>query len=105
MADMKAFLMKRIGEVGFVEKEMPAAPGPNEATVRTTAALVCTSDTHTVSGAIGPRENLTLGHEAVGIVEELGSAVKGFEPGERVAVNAITPDFICSNCQRGYPSQ
>jgi len=67
--------------------------------------LVCTSDTHTVAGAIGDRENLTLGHEAVGIIYKLGSAVKGFKEGDRVAVNAITPCYLCENCQRGYTSQ
>jgi isopropanol dehydrogenase (NADP+) len=48
---------------------------------------------------------LTLGHEAVGVIEALGSEVRGYEVGQRVAVNAITPDFQCANCQRGYPSQ
>lgn len=101
---MKAFVMKEIGEVGFMEKEIPE-PGPNEALVKTTAALVCTSDVHTASGALGERNNLTLGHEAVGEVAKLGETVKGFEKGERVVVNAITPCFQCDNCQRGYPSQ
>lgn len=103
--NMRAFIMKRIGEVGFAEKPRPAEPGPNDAVVKTTAALVCTSDTHTVKGAIGPRENLTLGHEAVGVVESVGSEVKTFQQGERVAVNAITPCFRCENCLRGYTSQ
>ncbi|HEX7124551.1 MAG TPA: NAD(P)-dependent alcohol dehydrogenase [Thermodesulfobacteriota bacterium] len=101
---MRAFVMKGIGQVAVVEKPVPE-PGPNDAVVRTTAALVCTSDTHTVAGAIGDRRDLTLGHEAVGIVHRLGSAVRGFREGDRVAVNAITPDFRCENCQRGYTSQ
>jgi isopropanol dehydrogenase (NADP+) len=102
---MKAFVMKRIGEVGFAEKEALRDPEPTAAIVKTTRALVCTSDTHTAAGAIGERENLTLGHEAVGVIEALGSEVRGYEVGQRVAVNAITPDFRCANCQRGYPSQ
>lgn len=101
---MRAFVMKRIGEVGFMEKPIPE-PGPNDAIVRTTAALICTSDTHTVKGAIGERENLTLGHEAVGIVHRVGSAVKNVKEGQRVAVNAITPCYHCENCLRGYSSQ
>lgn len=105
MAKMKAFVMKEIGSVGMMEKDIPLDPGPNGAVIRTTKALICTSDTHTVAGAIGPRKNLTLGHEAVGLVEKLGSEVSGFRRGDRVAVNAITPDFICHNCQRGYSSQ
>ncbi len=101
---MKTFVMKRIGEVGVMEKPIPD-PGPNDAIIKTTAALVCTSDVHTVGGAIGERTNLTLGHEAVGIVHRLGHAVKGFREGDRVAVNAITPCFLCENCLRGYTSQ
>jgi threonine dehydrogenase-like Zn-dependent dehydrogenase len=46
-----------------------------------------------------------LGHEGVGVVAQLGSAVKGFREGDRVAVNAITPDYTCDNCQRGFTSQ
>lgn len=101
---MRAFVMRKIGEVGMMEKAVPE-PGPNEALIRTTAALICTSDTHTVGGGIGERENLTLGHEAVGVIEKLGSAVQGFRQGQRVAVNAITPDWYCPSCQRGFPSQ
>jgi isopropanol dehydrogenase (NADP+) len=56
---MKAFIMKTIGQVGFMEKPIPH-PGPNDAIVKTTKALICTSDSHTVGGAVGPRENLTL---------------------------------------------
>ncbi|HEY1375211.1 MAG TPA: NAD(P)-dependent alcohol dehydrogenase [Gemmataceae bacterium] len=101
---MKSFVMRRIGEVGLAEKPVPE-PGPNDAIVRTTAALICTSDTHTVAGAIGERENMTLGHEAVGVVHRVGGAVQGFREGDRVAVNAITPCYHCDNCLRGYGSQ
>jgi threonine dehydrogenase-like Zn-dependent dehydrogenase len=52
--------MKAIGQVGFMEKPIPQ-PGPNDAIVKTTRALICTSDSHTVGGAVGPREKLTLG--------------------------------------------
>lgn len=73
---MKAFVMKSSGNVGFMEKPIPD-PGLNDAVIKTTRALVCTSDVHTVKGAIGDRKDLTLGHEAVGVVYKLGSAVKG----------------------------
>ncbi|MFB4299702.1 NAD(P)-dependent alcohol dehydrogenase [Actinomadura sp. NTSP31] len=101
---MKAFVMKEIGQVGLLDKPMPR-PGPLDAIVRTTAALICTSDSHTVSGGIGPRENLTLGHEAVGTVHEVGSEVKDFRPGDRVLSGAITPDWGDLASQNGYPSQ
>lgn len=101
---MKAFVMQQIGRVGVMEKPIPE-PGPNDAIVRTTAALICTSDSHTVKGAIGERANLTLGHESVGVVHQLGSAVDGYHVGQRVAVNAITPCYVCENCLRGFTSQ
>jgi threonine dehydrogenase-like Zn-dependent dehydrogenase len=101
---MKAFVMKGIGKVGFMEKPVPEV-GPNDALVKTTRALVCTSDVHTLKGAIGDRQDLTFGHEAVGIVARLGSEVTGFKEGDRVAANAITPCYKCDNCQRGYTSQ
>jgi threonine dehydrogenase-like Zn-dependent dehydrogenase len=92
------------GEVGVIEKPIPK-PGPNEAAVRTTTALVCTSDVHTVNGAIRIEPNRTLGHEAVGVVHALGSAVRGFSVGDQVGVGAITPCFSCGYCQRGFTSQ
>jgi threonine dehydrogenase-like Zn-dependent dehydrogenase len=104
---MRAFVMHEIGRVGVIEKPIPR-PGPNDAILRTTAALICTSDTHTVAGAIGPRHDLTLGHEAVGVIHELGDAAAAagrFKIGQRVAVNAITPCYACDNCQRGFSSQ
>ena len=101
---MKAFVMQSIGQVGFMEKPIPQA-GPDDAIVKTTRALICTSDSHTVGGAIGPRENLTLGHEAVGIVHQVGSNVKLFKPGDRVLVGAITPDWGDPASQAGHSSQ
>jgi threonine dehydrogenase-like Zn-dependent dehydrogenase len=102
---MKAFVMKGIGKVGLMEKPAPQDPGANGAIIKTTRALICTSDSHTVGGAIGDRKDLTLGHEAVGIVYKLGSEVTGVKEGDRVAVNAITPCYKCENCLRGYTSQ
>ena len=101
---MKAFVMEGIGRTGFVDKPIPE-PGPNDAVIRTTRALVCTSDVHTIKGAIGPRQGLTLGHEGVGVIHRLGSAVRGFREGQRVLTGAITPCFRCDNCQRGFTSQ
>jgi len=101
---MRAFVMKGIGRVGFAEKPVPI-PGPTDAVVKTTKALICTSDVHTVHGAIGPRDNLTLGHEAVGVVYQVGAAVKRFKPGDHVLVGAITPEWGDVAAQGGHSSQ
>src|SRR3954452_21470945 len=101
---MRAFVMTEVGRTAVVEKPIPT-PGPEEAVVKTTASLICTSDVHTVKGALPIENGRTLGHESVGIVHALGSAVSGLTEGQRVAVNAVTPCFRCSYCQRGFTSQ
>jgi len=99
---MKAFAMLRIGEIGWIEKERPAC-GPLDAIVRPLALSPCTSDVHTVwEGAIGERHNMILGHEGCGVVEEVGSLVKDFKPGDRVMVAAITPDWNSLEAQGGF---
>ncbi|MFC5211641.1 NAD(P)-dependent alcohol dehydrogenase [Pseudonocardia sulfidoxydans] len=105
MADtMRALIIERVGSTAVVEKPIPE-PGPEEAIVRTTAALICTSDVHTVKGALPVPDGRTLGHESVGVIHKLGSAVTGWTEGQRVAVNAVTPCYRCAYCQRGYTSQ
>lgn len=100
---MKGYAMLGIGKTGWIEKERPEC-GPLDAIVRPIAVSPCTSDVHTVwEGAIGDRDNMILGHEAVGIVEEVGELVVDFKPGDRVIVSAITPDWSAKQAQRGYP--
>ena len=101
---MRALVFKEIGKTAVMEKPIPE-PGPGEAVVRTTAALICTSDVHTVKGALPVPADRTLGHESVGVIHQLGSAITGFTEGQRVAVNAVTPCYTCSYCQRGFTSQ
>jgi threonine dehydrogenase-like Zn-dependent dehydrogenase len=101
---MRAFVMREIGTVGFIDKPIPEA-GPNDAVVHTTRALICTSDSHTVHGGIGERHDMTLGHEGVGVVHQVGSEVKNFKPGDRVVVGAITPDWDSLAAQDGHSSQ
>jgi len=101
---MKTFVMNGIDRVGFMDKPVPK-PGPTDAIVKTTVALICTSDSHTVHGAIGPRENLTLGHEAVGVVHQVGAQVRRIKPGDRVVSGAITPDWGDPYSQAGHSSQ
>lgn len=100
---MKAFAMLKIGKVGFIEKPEPKVD-PLGAIIRPIALAPCTSDIHTVySGAIGERENMVLGHESVGVVEEVGELVRDFKPGDKVIVSAITPDWGSLEAQRGFP--
>lgn len=100
---MKAYCMLGIGKTGWCEKERPSC-GPNDAILRPLALAPCTSDIHTVwSGAIGQRSEMTLGHEAVGQIVEVGSQVRDFKAGDKVLVSAITPDWNSLEAQGGYP--
>lgn len=101
---MRALAFQGIGEVGLVEREVPSAR-PGEAIIKTTASMICTSDVHTVAGMLPIPEGRLLGHESVGVVHEIGDGVKSVRVGERVAVNAVTPDGTCDACQRGFTSQ
>ena len=100
---MKGYAMLSIGKTGWIEKDRPAC-GPDDAIIRPLAMSPCTSDVHTVwAGALGERHNMILGHEACGVVDEVGSNVRDFKPGDRIMVAAITPDWQSIAAQEGYP--
>ena len=100
---MKGFAMLGINNTGWIEKDRPVF-GPLDALVRPIAVSPCTSDVHTVwEGAIGDRNDMILGHEAVGVVEEVGELVRDFKPGDKVMVSAITPDWSSLEAQAGFP--
>ncbi len=101
---MKAFAFLGKNKTGVVDKPKPEA-GPDDAVVRTTASLICSSDVHTVRGVIALPEGRVLGHESVGVVERVGANVRGFRAGDRVTVCAVTPCGRCDFCQRGHSSQ
>ena len=99
---MKGYAMLKIGSTGWIEKKEPEC-GPLDAIVRPIALAPCTSDIHTVwEGAIGERENMILGHEAVGEVVETGKLVRDFRVGDKVIIPAITPDWNSVEAQRGF---
>ena len=80
-------------------------PGPGEALIRITLTTICGTDVHIVKGEYPVEPGLVIGHEPVGIVEELGAGVTGYDVGERVLVGAITPCGQCQACLSGKPSQ
>ncbi len=99
---MKCFVMKKIGQTAWIDKEKPVC-GPLDAICKPLALAPCTSDIHTVwEGAIGERHDMVLGHEGCAEVVEVGSMVKDFKPGDRVLVPAITPDWHSVEAQGGY---
>lgn len=87
----------------LLEKPRPTLCDERDAIVRVTLGSICTSDLHIKHGSV-PRAvpGITVGHEMVGIVEEVGSAVRSVRPGQRVAVNVETFCGECFFCQHGY---
>ena len=91
------------GKFGLVEKPKPTIQHERDAIVKVTLASICSSDLHIKHGSV-PRavEGITVGHERVGIVEEVGSAVTHVKPGDRVTVNVETFCGECFFCKKGF---
>lgn len=91
------------GHFGLIEKPIPTILHERDAIVKVTLASICSSDLHIKHGSV-PRavEGITVGHEMVGIVTEVGSAVTHVKPGDRVTVNVETFCGECFFCKRGY---
>ncbi len=100
---MKAVVFKNVGEIGLEERPLPRLREPGDALVRVTLTTICSSDIHIKRGAV-PRAvpGTILGHEFVGVVEQVGPGVRRFAPGDRVAVNVETYCGNCFFCSRGY---
>jgi threonine dehydrogenase-like Zn-dependent dehydrogenase len=99
---MKGFAMIEPNKVGWIDVELQKC-GPMDAILRPIALAPCTSDVHTVwEGGVGDLRNRVLGHEAVGEIVEVGSAVKDFKVGDVCIVPAITPDWNALESQAGF---
>lgn len=90
MAKMKAAIFVEPGRIVLDEKPIPDV-GPLDALVRVTTTTICGTDVHILKGEYPVRKGLTVGHEPVGVIEKLGSAVQGYKEGQRVIAGAITP--------------
>jgi threonine dehydrogenase-like Zn-dependent dehydrogenase len=100
---MKAYTYIKKGEFALVDKQKPAIIEPTDAIVHVTLGSICSSDLHIKHGSV-PRAvpGITVGHEMVGVVEQLGTDVKGFKVGDRVTVNVETFCGECFYCKHGY---
>lgn len=90
MTKMRAAIFVEPGRIVLDEKPIPDV-GPLDALVRVTTTTICGTDVHILKGEYPVRKGLTVGHEPVGIIEKLGSAVTGYKEGQRVIAGAITP--------------
>ncbi len=100
---MKAVIYKETGKIEMEERPRPTLQKETDAIVKVTLTTICSSDLHIKHGAV-PRAvpGTILGHEFVGIVEEVGSAVHKVKPGDRVAVNVETFCGDCFYCRQGF---
>jgi threonine dehydrogenase-like Zn-dependent dehydrogenase len=101
---MKAAVFLEPGRIELADKPLPDV-GPNDALIRITTTTICGTDVHILKGEYAVAKGLTVGHEPVGIIEKLGSAVVGYQEGQRVIAGAICPNFNSYAAMDGYPSQ
>src|SRR5689334_16299057 len=87
---MRANVFRGPGRFGLEEKPIPT-PGHGEARVRVHLTTICGTDIHIVKGEYAVKPGLTIGHEAVGVIDALAPEVTGYQVGQRVLVGAITP--------------
>ncbi|CAN5211762.1 NAD(P)-dependent alcohol dehydrogenase [soil metagenome] len=101
---MKAAVFVEPNRIVLDEKPIPEV-GPLDALIRITTTTICGTDIHILKGEYPVERGLTVGHEPVGVIEKLGSAVGGYQEGQRVIAGAITPSGYSAACLCGFHSQ
>ncbi|MDQ3189403.1 MAG: NAD(P)-dependent alcohol dehydrogenase [Pseudomonadota bacterium] len=104
MQMMKAAVFEQPGRIVLQERPKPKI-GPTDALMRITTTTICGTDVHILKGEYPVAPGRIVGHEPVGVIEELGSAVVGYKLGQRIIAGAITPCGQCSPCLEGHLSQ
>ncbi|HEU4610617.1 MAG TPA: alcohol dehydrogenase catalytic domain-containing protein, partial [Kofleriaceae bacterium] len=103
---MKAIVWHDIGDIRLEDVPEPKIEKPTDAIVRLTASAICGTDLHMVRGTVSPMKKGTiLGHEGVGVIEELGADVRNFSVGDRVIIPSTIACGNCSYCRAGYYAQ
>jgi alcohol dehydrogenase len=104
LAMMKALVFRGANQIAIEEVPVPK-PGPGEVVIRVTLTTICGTDLHILRGEYPVKPGLVIGHEAVGVIHEIGVGITGYDVGERVLVGAITPCGQCDYCLGGDWSQ
>ena len=98
---MHALVYKGPGVIEWIEVPKPLIEKPTDAIVRITKTTICGTDLGIIKGKVpSVKAGTTLGHEGVGIIEEVGVAVKNFKKGDRVIISCITADGTCEYCKK-----
>ena len=99
---MKAVVYKKPFEVAVETVDDPKILHPNDVIVKITSSCICGSDLHMYEGRTAAEPGIVFGHENMGVIQELGSAVKNLSIGDRVVMPFNVACGFCKNCQRGY---
>ncbi|GLZ05621.1 glutathione-dependent formaldehyde dehydrogenase [Actinomadura sp. NBRC 104412] len=103
---MKAVVWRGVGDIAMEDVPDPRIEDDADAIVRITASAICGTDLHVVRGTVpGMRPGTILGHEAVGVIEQLGPQVRNFAVGDRVVVCSTIACGRCVYCRAGYYAQ
>jgi alcohol dehydrogenase len=102
---MKAIVFEEVGKVKVDDVAKPTLQDAADAIVKVTLTTICGSDIHVINGAAPMPPGFVLGHEFVGVIEELGDRIDGFEVGDRVAVTATPNCGKCEMCIKGLPAK
>lgn len=103
---MKAVVFHGVGDIRLDDVPEPKLQQPTDAIVRITTSAICGTDLHMVRGTMpGMKSGTILGHEAVGVVEEVGQQVRNLRPGDRVVIPSTIGCGSCSYCRAGYYAQ
>jgi len=103
---MKAVVFHGIGDIRLDDVPEPKLEQPTDAIVRLTASAICGTDLHMIRGTMpGMKPGTVLGHEGVGVVEEVGSQVRNLRRGDRVVIPSTIGCGSCSYCRSGYYAQ
>jgi threonine dehydrogenase-like Zn-dependent dehydrogenase len=94
---MQAAVFLERGKIQLLEVQRPVA-GPGEVVLRVSLTTICGTDVHILKGEYPVKPGLTVGHEPVGVIDDVGVGVRGFAKGDRVIVGAITPCGQCRAC-------
>lgn len=99
---MKALVYTGPGKIELLDRPKPKVQAPTDAVIRLMHASICGTDLHILQGDVSTaKPGLVLGHEGVGVVEEVGSAVHNFKVDQRVVISCMTSCGACTYCRRG----
>lgn len=102
---MKALVYHGPGKPGWEEKPRPGIQDSNDAIVRITTSTICGTDLHILKGDLpSVTEGRILGHEGIGVIEEVGAGVSEFHVGDKVIISCVTACLKCDSCKRGMYS-